>query len=60
MDMLETIVEMIEELSGKRPPKPKNARSKRTDKHYFARIDEHGLVELTYIIPLEWEDDNHR
>ena len=60
MDMIEAIEEMIAELKGEGPPRCKYSRSKRTDKNYFARIDEHGLVELTYILPLEWEEDNYR
>jgi hypothetical protein len=60
MDMIEIIAEMIAELKGEEPPRCKYFRSKRTDKNYFARIDEHGLFELTYILPLEWEEDNYR
>lgn len=60
MDMIETIAEMIAELKGEGPPRCKYFRGKRTNKNYFARIGEHGLVELTYILPLEWKEDNHR
>ena len=60
MDMIEIIEEMIAELKGEGPPRCKYFRSKRTDKSYMARVGVDGLVELTYILPLEWEEDNHR
>jgi hypothetical protein len=60
MDMIEAIDEMIAELKGEGPPRCKYFRSKRTDKNYMARVGVDGLVELTYILPLEWEEDEHR
>lgn len=59
MDMIEVIEEMIAELRGEGPPRCKYFRSKRTDKNYMARVGVDGLVELTYILPLEWEEDEY-
>jgi hypothetical protein len=48
--IFEPIDETIADYNSDGTPRNKNSWKKRIDKRYIVRIDEHGEVELTYIL----------
>ena len=58
--IFDPIDESIADYNSDGTPRNKNSWKKRIDKRYIVRIDEHGEVELTYILGQDWVNSEYR